>query len=331
MKNIPIHRRAVVALPLAQLLSGWTSTVAHAAGYPERPVKLILGFAPGGATDYLARILARKLGERTGQQFVVDNKPGAATRIGMESVQKAAGDGYTIGLATAVTTTFPLMFDGVAFAPGKDFAPITMLGRAPTFVVVRQDLPAKDYKELVAYGKSSGKLTLGHPGNGSNPHIAGLTLARAAGFPATAVPYKGTAPTATAVGAGEVDFAMLEYAVARPMLEAGRVRLLAVTEPRRSGIRPEVPTGKEVGITREVEGLTPWFMMIAPAGTPQPVVDALNRHLREILAMADVRDELATVGIEPDTRTPAETSAEFNDQRARITRLVGELKLSLRN
>lgn len=324
-----LTRRGACGLVLA--FTTFIAPVAHAAGYPERPVKIVLGFAPGGATDQLARILGRKLGERMGQQFVVDNKPGAATRIAMDAVQKAPADGYTIGLATAVTTTFPLMFDGVTFAPGKDFAPITMLGRAPTFIVVRNDLPAKDYKEFVAYGKNSGKITLGHPGNGSNPHIAGLTLARAADMPVTAVPYKGTSPTATAVGSGEVDFAMLEYAVVRPMLEAGKVRLIAVTEPQRSKIRPEVATGKELGITNEVEGLTPWFMMIAPVGTPQPVMDVLNKQLREVLAMPDVREQLAAVGLEPDTGSPAEATARFSEQRTRITKLVNELKLSLKN
>lgn len=324
-----LSRRTACGLALA--LAAIVAPTVHAAGYPDRPVKIVLGFAPGGATDQLARILARKLGERMGQQFIVDNKPGAATRIAMDAVQKAPADGYTIGLATAVTTAFPLMFEGATFAPDKDFAPITMLGRAPTFIVVRNDLPARDYKEFVGYGKSTGKLTLGHPGNGSNPHIAGLTLARAVGMPVVAVPYKGTSPTATAVGAGEVDFAMLEYAVARPMLEAGKVRLLAVTEPQRSRIRPEVPTGRELGITGEIEGLTPWFMMIAPAGTPQPVMDALNKQLKEILAMADVREQLAAVGVEPETGSPAETAANFNGQRARITKLVNELKLSLKN
>lgn len=312
-----------VALPMG--------TVAHAADYPERPVKIILGFAPGGATDGLARILARMLSERMGQQFIVDNKPGAATRIGIEAAQKASADGYTIGLATAVTTAFPLMFDGVSFAPDKDFVPISMLGRAPTFLMVRKDLPAQNYKEFVALGKKDGKLTLGHPGNGSNPHIAGLTLARAEGMPVTSIPYKGTQPAATAVGAGEVDFAMMEYAVARPMVEAGKARLLAVTEPRRSAIQPDIPTGREVGITKDVEGLTPWFMMFAPVGTPKPVVDALNKQLREVLATAEVRQQLAQLGVEPESSSGAEASSYFNDQRARITKLVDELKLSLKN
>jgi len=312
-----------VALPMG--------TVAHAADYPERPVKIILGFAPGGATDGLARILARMLSERMGQQFIVDNKPGAATRIGIEAAQKASADGYTIGLATAVTTAFPLMFDGVSFAPDKDFVPISMLGRAPTFLMVRKDLPAQNYKEFVALGKKDGKLTLGHPGNGSNPHIAGLTLARAEGMPVTSIPYKGTQPAATAVGAGEVDFAMMEYAVARPMVEAGKARLLAVTEPRRSAIQPDIPTGREVGITKDVEGLTPWFMMFAPIGTPKPVVDALNKQLREVLATAEVRQQLAQLGVEPESSSAAEAASYFNAQRARVSKLVDELKLSLKN
>lgn len=322
-------RRA--CLRLAAALWAVPHLAGHAAEYPERPVRIVLGFTPGGATDSLARVLAHKLGERTGQQFVVENRPGAATRIGMEAVQKAAPDGYTIGLATAVTTVFPLMFEGVAFEPGRDFVPITMLGRAPSFIVVRNDLPAKDYKEFVAYGTRSGKLTLGHPGNGSNPHIAGLALARAARMPVTAVAYKGNAPTAVAVGASEVDFAMLEYSVARPMLDKGLVRLLAVTEPQRSKLRPDVPAGRELGLTGDVEGLSPWFVMIAPSGTPQTVVDTLNRHLRAVLALPDVREQLAAIGIETESGTPAEAAAYFTAQRGRITTLVRELNLSLRN
>lgn len=334
MKPSSLTRRALLGLAIALSFVAITAPVApaaHAADYPDRPVKIVLGFAPGGATDGLARVLARMLSERMGQQFIVDNKPGAATRIGIEAAQKAPADGYTIGLATAVTTAFPLMFDGVTFAPGKDFVPISMLGRAPTFLMVRKDLPAKDYKEFVALGKKDGKLTLGHPGNGSNPHIAGLALARAAGMPVTPIPYKGTQPAATAVGAGEVDFAMMEYAVARPMVEAGKARLLAVTEPKRSAIQPDVPTGRELGITKDVEGLTPWFIMFAPVGTPKPVVDALNRQLREVLAMPEVRQQLAQLGVEPESSSTAEAAAYFSDQRARINKLVGELQLSLKN
>jgi len=324
-----LTRRALHGLLWAALAGVHPGT--QAASYPDRPVKIVVGFAPGGATDGLARVLARKLGERMGQQFIVDNKPGAATRIGMEAVQKAPPDGYTLGLATAVTTAFPLMFDNMGFAPGKDFAPVGMLGRAPTFLMVRHDLPARDYREFVALGKRAGGLTLGHPGNGSNPHIAGLALARSEDMSVTPVAYKGTQPTATAVGAGEVDFAMMEYAVARPMLEAGKVRLLAVTEAQRSRIRPEVPTGRELGITRDIEGLTPWFMMLAPAGTPQAVVDDLNRQLHDVLAQPDVREQLGGLGVEPETASPAEAAAYFNAQRERIARLAGQLQLSLKN
>lgn len=325
-----LMRRCAIASALV-LIAAAAVPSARAADYPERPVKIVLGFAPGGATDGLARVLARALGDRMGQQFIVENKPGAATRIGIETAQKSPPDGYTIGLATAVTTAFPLMFDGVSFAPEKDFVPISMLGRAPTFLMVRHDLPAKDYKEFVALGKKDGKLTLGHPGNGSNPHIAGLALARAAGMPVTAIPYKGTQPAATAVGAGEVDFAMMEYAVARPMVEAGKARLIAVTEPKRSAIQPDVPTGRELGISKDVEGLTPWFLMFAPAGTPKPIVEKLNLQLREVLALPAVRQQLANLGVEPESGASAEAATYFNDQRARINRLVAELQLSLKN
>lgn len=315
---------AALACPAASALQ------AAGPAYPERPVRLVLGFQPGGATDALARLLAQKLGDRMGQPFVVDNRPGAATRIGMEAVQKASSDGYTIGLATAVTTTFPLMFDGVSFAPGKDFTPIGMLGRAPSFLIVRRGLAAQDFRSLVELGKAGGRLSFSHPGNGSNPHIACLALAQAQGMNVTAVPYKGTQPAALAVATGETDFALLEHASVRPVQQRGDVRMLAVNEPQRSPLQPAVPSAREAGLPRDIEGLTPWFMLIAPNGTPAAVAQTLNRQVSEILALPEVREHAAALGIEPETGSGEQATAYFNEQRARIARMVGELNLSLK-
>ncbi|VTU21565.1 Argininosuccinate lyase [Variovorax sp. SRS16] len=304
---------------------------AHAA-YPERTVRLVVGVQAGASTDTLARVIAQKLHERLGAHFIVDNKPGAATRIGMEMVIKAPADGYTLGVANAVTTSFPLMFDDFAFVPGKDFVPVAMLARAPSYLAVRASLPVKNAQEFVAYAKAhSGKLSFGQGGNGSNPHLAALKLVQSMGVEAVGVPYKGNAPTAVALAGGEVDFAILDYQSVRPLVEHGNIRLLAVTEAHRSSMTPDVPTSGEQGLTREIDGMSPWFMLVAPPGTPAAVVALLNRQVEEVLKLPDVRKTLLTAGIEPETGTSAEALSYFQQQREKIARLAREMNVSFKN
>jgi len=320
-------QRAIAAL----LAAGALAAPAHA-DYPDKPVRLVVGVQAGASTDALARLLGRKLADRLGQQFVVDNKPGAATRLAMENMTRAPADGYTLAVANAVTTNFPLMFDNFAFVPGKDFVPVTLLGRAPSYLAVRANLPVKNAQEFAAYAKAhSGKVSFGQGGNGSNPHLAALTLVKSLGIEAVEVPYKGNAPTAVALGGGEIDFAMLDYPSVRPLVEAGRVRLLAVTEPRRVALTPDVATSGEQGLTRDLDGMTPWFMLLAPAGTPAPVVALLNKHVNELLKTPEVQQALAASGIETEGSTAAEAQTYFLAQRERMARLARELKVSFRN
>jgi tripartite-type tricarboxylate transporter receptor subunit TctC len=330
MGSIPPRRRA--------LLLGAASAAVLAAAparaqspYPDRPVRVIVGLQAGASTDTLARTLARRLSERLGQQVIVENRPGAATRIGMEALARAPADGYTLAVANAVSTSFPLMFDGFEFAPGKDFAPVSMLGRAPSYLAVRASLPVRDAREFVAYAKANdGKIAFGQGGNGSNPHLAALTLLRSLGVRGVEVAYKGNAPAAVALAAGEIDFAMLDLAAVRPMVEGGKVRLLAVTEPKRAGLTPDVPTSGEQGLTRELDGVTPWFMLVAPAGTPAAIVALLNRHVDQVMREPEVRQSLVASGIEPESGTPGEAQAYFLKQREHVARLVGDLRVSLR-
>jgi tripartite-type tricarboxylate transporter receptor subunit TctC len=330
MGSIPPRRRA--------LLLGAASAAVLAAAparaqspYPDRPVRVIVGLQAGASTDTLARTLARRLSERLGQQVIVENRPGAATRIGMEALARAPADGYTLAVANAVSTSFPLMFDGFEFTPGKDFAPVSMLGRAPSYLAVRASLPVRDAREFVAYAKANdGKIAFGQGGNGSNPHLAALTLLRSLGVRGVEVAYKGNAPAAVALAAGEIDFAMLDLAAVRPMVEGGKVRLLAVTEPKRAGLTPDVPTSGEQGLTRELDGVTPWFMLVAPAGTPAAIVALLNRHVDQVMREPEVRQSLVAAGIEPESGTPGEAQAYFLKQREHVARLVGDLRVSLR-
>lgn len=312
------------------LAAGLWMSASHAA-YPERPVRMVVGLQAGASTDTLARALAQKLSERLGQQFIIENRPGAATRIGMETMSRAPADGYTLGIANAVSSNFPLMFEDFGFIPGKDFTPVALLGRAPSFIAVRSTLPAKTVQEFVAYAKAnSGKLTFGQGGNGSNPHLATLTLVKSMGVDATDIAYKGNAPTAVAVAAGEVDFAVLDYMAVRPLVERGNIRLLAVTEPQRSALMPDIPTSGEQGLTRELDGVTPWFMLVAPADTPADVVELLNRHVNEVLQTPEMRDAMLAVGIELDSGTSAEALAYFQQQRELSARVAKEMNVSFK-
>ncbi|OWT61773.1 Bug family tripartite tricarboxylate transporter substrate binding protein [Candidimonas nitroreducens] len=300
-----------------------------AQSYPNRPIRLLLGFAPGAATDAFARIVAKQLSAMLGQQFIVENRPGAATRIAMDDVQKSAADGYMLGFATAVTAAFPLLFKGMSFDPGRNFTPVAMLGRAPMFLVVRSSMGVNTYKEFVDYARKKGSLAFGHQGKGSNPHLAGLALAKSAGFHVVDVPYRGGGPLSLALGAGEVDFAMIEYAGVRPMLERGVVKLLLVTEPDRSPNQPNVPAGREVGMPADAEGLAPWFMLIAPPGMPEPVTALLGSAAKKLLALPDVHKELLGIGIVPGYADSQATAQFFVSQRKRIVKLAHDLNLSL--
>ncbi len=319
-----------VALVLLSSLLTQTVYAQNSSLYPERPVRLLVGFQAGAATDTLARIIGQHLSERLKQTFVIENKPGAATRIAMEALSKASPDGYTLAVANAVTTMFPTMFVGMSFEPNKDFVPITLLGRSPSFVAVKASLPATTYQEFVAYAKGA-KLAFGHPGNGTNPHVAGVALGKSLGIDLVEVPFKGNQPVAAAMAAGEIDYAMLEYESARPLVERGAIKLLAVTEPKRYSLRPEISTGREVGMTLEIEGLTPWFILLAPPDLPAPVVSLLNREVREILKISDVQERLLKIGIEAESSTTAEAANYFMAHRAKMNTLLERLQISIKN
>jgi tripartite-type tricarboxylate transporter receptor subunit TctC len=327
IKNI---KTSLITLLVLTLASFSAASQTATKSYPEKPVRVLLGFPSGAVTDALTRTVAQQLSERLNQQFVVDNRPGAATRIAMEALQKSPPDGQTIAVGNAVVTTFGLMFDGLSFDPGKEFVPISMLGRSPSFLAVRGNMPVKNFEEFKKFAKGA-KLSVGHPGNGTNPHIAGAALARSLGADVVEVAFKGGAPLAAALGSGDIDFALVDYQSTRALVDRGAIRLLAVTEPRRFSQAPNLPTGKEVGILPEIEGLTPWFILMAPPGTSKDVVDVLNREVREVMKSQQVIDKLATMGLEPESSSPAEAGAYFMAHRAKVQKLLKELNISLKN
>ncbi|MCY1212717.1 Tripartite tricarboxylate transporter family receptor [Variovorax boronicumulans] len=305
---------------------------AGAAGYPDRPVRLVVNVQPGGATDTAARIVGQKLSERLGQPILIDNRPGAGTRLGTDMVIKAKPDGYTLGVFYGVSTMFHLMFDNQApLEPGKDFEAVSLFARAPSFLAVNAALPVKTVPEFVAYARSkNGAISYGHSGEASAPSLAAKVLLKSIGVQGISVAYKGNGPTAVAIASGEIDFSLVDFASVQPLVQRGVVRLIAITEPKRSALAPAVPTTGEFGITREVDGVTPWFLLAAPAGTSAATVALLNKHVVEILGMPDVQQRLRVAGVDVEASTPAQAAAYFVAQRNKMTAIVRDLGVSLK-
>ena len=314
------------------LLTG-LSLAAAAVDYPERPVQMVVSVQAGGSTDSAARLIAQKLSERLGQPFLVENKTGAATRIGTEYVMKAKPDGYTLGYFFGISGLFQLMFDNYApLQPGKDFEAITMATRAPSFLAVNAALPIKNVAEFIAYARANNeKISYGHSGNASTPNLAAMVLLKSIGVKGLGVPYKGNVPTVTAIASGEINFGVVDYTAARPMVDQGLVRLLAVMEPKRSTLQPAIPTSGEAGLTRVADGVTPWTILVAPPGTPPAVISTLNKHVNEIFKMPDVQERLRMVGVELDGSTPAQAAVDYLAEREKMTAIVRDLGVSLKN
>jgi tripartite-type tricarboxylate transporter receptor subunit TctC len=275
--------------------------------FPAKPVRLVVGFPPGGANDILARLVGARMQEAWGQSVVVDNKPGANAIIGTDFVAKAAPDGYTLLIGASGAMTFnPGLYDKLPYDPVKDFAPVTMLGSFPLVLGINPMLPAQSVRELIALAKASpGKLNYGA---GSTPfQLAAELFKLQAGLQINHIPYKGSVAMVTAVMGNDVQLAFTDAPPALPQIRAGRLRALAVTSRARAPALPEVPTMIEAGM-RDYEVVL-WTSLFAPAGTPKPVLDAIHAQAVKTLQQAEVRERMAGLGIEPVGNTPAELGA----------------------
>lgn len=309
------------------------SLSATAADYPDRAVRMIVSVQAGGSTDTAARLIGQKLAEQLGQPVLIENKPGAGTRIGTEYVMKAKPDGYTLGFFFGISGLFQLMFDDFpALQPGKDFDAITLVTRAPTFLAVNAALPIKNVADFVTYAQAhNGSISYGHSGSASTPNLAALALLKSLAVTGVGVPYKGSGPTVIAIAAGDINFGVVDYTAARPLVERGLVRLLAIMEPKRSALQPNVPTAGEEGIARAADGIAPWTVLVAPPGTPPAVIATLNKHVVEILKMPDVQKRLRAEGIEVEGSTPAQAAASYLAERKKMTEIIRDLNVSLKN
>ncbi|HSV17815.1 MAG TPA: tripartite tricarboxylate transporter substrate binding protein [Casimicrobiaceae bacterium] len=283
----------------------------NAADYPSRPVRLIVPFAPGGGTDIVARTIAQKLGETFKQPVVVENRAGGNGTIGANAVAHAPPDGYTLTMITAShSVNVTLQGTKHPYDLIKDFAPISQVTTQPYVLVVNPKLPARSVRELVVLAKASpGKLTYGSSGVGGTSHLSGALFCVLAGIEMTHVPYRGGEPAMADVISGQIDMLFSTRLQSRGFVEAGQLRPLAVTTARRSPATPELPTMQEAGVPGyEVAG---WYGMLAPAGTPAPIVDKLNREIVRIVHLPDVTAKMAADGSEPVGSNPAEFAAHI--------------------
>jgi tripartite-type tricarboxylate transporter receptor subunit TctC len=291
-----ITRRAALAMAVAGLWA--VPSVASAQAWPSRPVTMIVPFAAGGGTDLLARALAQDLGERLGQQFVVDNRAGAGGNLGAAVVAKAAPDGYTIMFGTpGPLANNKLMYKNLPFDPEQAFVPIVLLAKSPVIIATKASLPVKDIKELAAYATANpGKLTVGIPGNGTLGHITSVLLQKELGINMTDVPYRGTALVVNDLLAGQVDVAMDFMPSYVPLVREGKIRALAVTTARRSSDLPDVQTVQEAGV-RAFEA-SAWFALAAPAGTSMEIIDKLNAATNAFLKSPKGQQVLADLSMQ---------------------------------
>lgn len=299
------QRRRLLA---ASCLSLMAPLSAVAQEWPSKPIRLIVNFAPGSSPDVLGRAVATPLSQALGVPVVVENRSGAGGLVGAEAAAKSAGDGYTLLMAAGSTmVVVPTLTAKMPYDPNKDLLPVAATARLELFLVVRANSPFNTFADLQKFARANpGKLTYGSPGNGSTPHIGAEMLKSMAGIFAVHIPYRGSAPALQDLLAGNIDF-FLDPGIAGPHIRSGALRLLAVGSTKRSFLYPDTPTLSELGLKGYDGGSTHSFY--APAGTPQPVIDRLNREINRILVTPALTQVIRNLGAEPTPMTPAQLAA----------------------
>ena len=281
--------------------------------YPSRPVRIVVPSPPAGGTDIIARVLAQYFSNAMGQQFFVENRPGAGNMIGIESVARAAPDGYTLLFVPSTLALNSIMYKKVSYDPVRDFAPITLAAIAPNVLVVNPKLPSKSVAELIALAKQKpGELTYGTPGIGTSPHMSMELFKSLAGVDLQHVPYRGTAPAMTDVISGQIAAMFSNALTAKPQIDSGAIRALGVSSRKRSEAMPNVPPIAEAGVP-DYEA-TQWYGLVAPAGTPPDIVARLHAEATAALKTQDMKDKLAGDGAEPVGTTSAEFAAHIRSE-----------------
>ena len=316
MTGVLSIRRVVLGLAAAVLASA-----ALAQSYPTRPVRMILPFPPGGPTDITGRAIAQKLSERLGQSVVPENRPGAAGNIGLELAAKAPPDGYHIVLAAPPIAISPSLYKKLNYDAQRDLAPISLVAEIQNIIVAHNSVPARTLKELIQLAqRNPGKMTYSSSGAGSTNHLASELLKGRYKLDIVHVPFKGSSPALVALMSGEVDFGTMAVPGAIPIVQANRVRPIAVLSRERVPALPNVPTAVESGVEDFVVSI--WYGILAPAGTPRPIIDRLNAEIHKALASPDMKGRLAKSGVDPVASTPEQFASHIRSEAVRYARII---------
>ena len=290
--------------------------------FPSKQMRLILPFPAGGPTDLLGRAVAQKMGEQLGQTMVADNRPGAGGNLGIELAAKAPADGHTVVLVSSVISIAPSLYPKLNYEQ-KDLAPISLVAEIRNVILVHPSVPAKSLKELVQLaGRKPGTLNYGSGGVGTTTHITPELIMSLTKTKMTHVPYKGSGLALIGLIGGQVDVLIMAVPASAAQVKAGRARALAILAPTRAPQLPDIPTAKELG--HENFAVRLWYGMLAPAGTPAPVISRLHAELHKALASADLKDRLVTAGIEPLSSTPQEFGSFIQTETVRYAKVIKE-------
>ncbi len=315
LKTLPIVLSVLMMSSVAQAQD-------TAANYPDRPVKVIVPFPPGGATDIVGREISDRLARALGQPFVVENRSGASGNIGMEAAARSAPDGYTLVIGAPQTLTInPQLFKSNPFNPQKELDPIIVVATVPNVLIVNPKLPVSSVKELVAYAKERpGKVNYGSSSIGGTPHLSSELFKSMTGTDIMHIPYRGSSPALTDLMGGQIEMMFDNLPASLPNIKSGRVKALAVTTKKRSAAAPDIPTMEEEGVTGfESQG---WFSILAPAGTPPAILEKLNTEVNKILATDTFKQRLANVGAEPMGGSIADFRALLDTETKRWAEVI---------
>ena len=307
----------------------FAATAALGQAFPNKPIRMVVPFPPGGTLDILARTVGQKLSANVGQPVVTENRPGAQGAIGAAEVAKAAPDGHILMIMSNTLVTLPSLRSDLPFHPLKDFTPLIELAATPTVLVVHPSFPARNLQEFIAAArKTPGGVSYNSPGNSSPPHLAGELFARAANVPMVHVPYKGTAPAVTDLIGGQIPAMMAPLNAILPHLQSGRAFAIAVTDANRAKDLPNVPTLREAGV-KSLAPVSSWFGLLTAPHTPAPLVARLNAEVNKVLQSPDVKAKLEEQTFELRGGTSESLAALMREEMARNARIVAEAKITV--
>ena len=323
----PLRLRAACTLLLAAQFAGFGAQAQDTAGYPARPVKIIVPFAPAGPTDTMARLIAQKLSDSLGKQFYIENHPGAGGNLGIAMVANAAPNGYTLLLVSSSVVVNPSLYEKVPYDVYKSLAPVTLAGSSPNILVVHPSVPAKNVKELIAYVQANpDKVSFASPGFGTTASLAAESFKYALKLDIQPVPFNGAGPALNAVVAGQVQIGFMALPPVTPHLKAGTLRALAMTTEKRVAAAPDVPTMAEAGVPGD-QISDVMQAVFAPGGTPKPIIDLLQKEIAKAVAAPDVKAKLDSLGFDAIADTPEHFAARIKTEVPKWAKVIEAAKI----